>query len=172
MSLLAIFALFRSDFRYRWSDLIGHSQLTLHYRWGGITGHSDNWKIFPQKFQLVLTKWGNIILFWGCAWITHILLRILGLKLKKSHIYFSIVGMRGVVGSFPGLAVRVDSEDHCMQPSEEGRWWCIQPGFKTHRQSQLRSKTDSTNGSTKWWLVNWFWTNSSLAFSFCCVLME
>ena len=47
----------------------------------------------------------------------------------------------------------VYEEDHYTQAREErGRWW-IHPGFETHGQSQLKSGTESTSGSTKWWLA-------------------
>ena len=36
--------------------------------------------------------------------------------------------------------------------SECRRWW-IHPSFETHGQSQPKSETKSTSGSTKWWLV-------------------
>ena len=32
----------------------------------------------------------------------------------------------------------------------EHRQWCIHPGCKAHGQSQPKSKTEGTNGSTKW----------------------
>ena len=34
------------------------------------------------------------------------------------------------------------------------RWWCIHPGFKTQVQSQPKSETESTSGSTKWRLCH------------------
>ena len=45
---------------------------------------------------------------------------------------------------------RVDSEDHYTQARAEcGRLW-IHPGFETHGQSQPKSETKSTSGSSKW----------------------
>ena len=56
------------------------------------------------------------------------------------------LGMPEVAGSFPGLAIRVDSEDHYTQVSDE---WCIHPGLKPMGKT-LKSKTESIGGSTKW----------------------
>ena len=43
---------------------------------------------------------------------------------------------------------RVDSEDPLGTSDIECRRWCIHPGFKTHGQSQPKSETESTCGST------------------------
>ena len=48
---------------------------------------------------------------------------------------------------------RVDSEDHYAQARAEQRQWWSHPGFEAHGHSQLKSKTGSTSGPTKWWLV-------------------
>ena len=39
---------------------------------------------------------------------------------------------------------------HYTQARVELRQWCIHPGFKTHGQSQPKSKTQNTSGFTKW----------------------
>ena len=49
--------------------------------------------------------------------------------------------------------IRVDSEDHYVQAREERGWWWIHLDFETHKQGQPKSETESTSGSTKWWLV-------------------
>ena len=43
------------------------------------------------------------------------------------------------------------TEDPLLANDIECKWWCIHPGFKTHGQSQPKSETESTSGSTKWW---------------------
>ena len=58
--------------------------------------------------------------------------------------------MREVLGLGTSPA-RVDSKDALCTSNIERRWWCIHPGLKTHAQSQLKAKTESTSGSTKWW---------------------
>ena len=56
---------------------------------------------------------------------------------------WSKTGEREVAGSIPSQAIRVDSEVHYMQTTAEHRRWCIYPGFKTHKQDQLKFKTES-----------------------------
>ena len=45
--------------------------------------------------------------------------------------------------------IQVRSRDHCMQTTQECRWWLIHPDFETHGQSHLKSETGSTSGPTK-----------------------
>ena len=58
-------------------------------------------------------------------------------------------------------ALRVDFEDHYVQARVEHRLWCINPGFKTHGQSQPKSKTENTSGSTKTVIGNFFFLNKN-----------
>ena len=60
------------------------------------------------------------------------------------------LGIGGVAGSFPGLAIRVTLR---IIVRKEHRWWCIHLVFKTHEQSQPKSNIGSTSVSTKWWFV-------------------
>ena len=50
------------------------------------------------------------------------------------------------------IVLRVDSEDHYVQVRAEHGAGTSTLTLKLHGQSQLRSKTDSTSGSAKWWL--------------------
>ena len=71
------------------------------------------------------------------------------------------LNIQEVHGLGPGLA-RVDSEDPLCTSDIECRQWCIHPGFKTHGQSQLKSETENTSGSTNGDIV------TTLFFKCCC----
>ena len=69
-----------------------------------------------------------------------------------SILLFAVLGSHSS-GSLTIPRCLVDSEDHYEQVRAECRQQWIHPGFETHGQSQPKSKTESTSGSTKWWLV-------------------
>ena len=68
-----------------------------------------------------------------------------------SHSSSSLTIPRCKIGTrpWPGK-IRVDSEYTLCANDRESRQWCIHPGFKTHGWSQLKCKTESTSGFTKW----------------------
>ena len=71
-----------------------------------------------------------------------------------SHSSGSLTLPRCKIGtrSWPGNS-EVDFEDHYVQARAEFRQWWIHSGFDTHGQSQPKSETECTSGSTKWWLI-------------------